>query len=568
MRYKWFIAVGIMVLLCCCGRHEDVELDEAGAREIMDDVSRRNKAYEQLTAHDDTLMRQVVAYYDEHGTANERMEAYYLLGSVQRDLHDAPKAMKAFRDGIRSADTLSGDCRYDILARLYGQASDILRKEKLYKENARACMMAAKYAERAKDSLYAIDSYWHVLGAHFAYGDYETISNECWDLLEKSKRWNCYGSAIANLNTSILACIETGRIARAERLMQIYERDCGWGDSVTLRSSYPIYCYTKGRLLIALHKPDSAEFYFRRELEADDWNNRQAAYRGLREIFISKGIADSVSKYAVLQSEAVDSDYQTKLSQHLQTLNRLYDYSRAQEDIFRKDIQLEKIQRTHQRLWTVVLSSLFMLSLLLFTLYVRYLRRIAAAELAYERASSELLEKEDEIRMLYQKMESMDNEGQRQKLMQGIREAEAEAEIQWCVVEEKQKALDGLRKSASEASKKLRQKYCNEPIFIRLNEMRRRRKSADEDAYREVCALLQRHDSDIVQRVYSLVPSLSDTEFHTFLMLRIGLTKTEVAVLSSHAVSSISSIISRFFEKANGRKAANSAEAYKWLLEV
>ena len=65
------------------------------SRSIMDDVSRRNKAYETLTAHDDTLMRRVVAYYDEHGTANERMEAYYLLGSVQRDLHDAPKAMKA-----------------------------------------------------------------------------------------------------------------------------------------------------------------------------------------------------------------------------------------------------------------------------------------------------------------------------------------------------------------------------------------------------------------------------------------------------------------------------------------
>ena len=102
----------------------------------MDDVSRRNLAYEPLTERDDTLMQRVVAYYLEHGTANELMEAYYLLGSVYRDLHEAPRALDAFLDGINAADTTSKECKYSLLARLYGQMSDILHKQSLHRRSA------------------------------------------------------------------------------------------------------------------------------------------------------------------------------------------------------------------------------------------------------------------------------------------------------------------------------------------------------------------------------------------------------------------------------------------------
>ena len=78
-------------------------LSKEEARAIMDDVSRRNLAYEPLTEHDDTMMQRVVAYYKEHGTAGDVMEAYYLQGSVCRDLREAPRAMEAFLNGINAA---------------------------------------------------------------------------------------------------------------------------------------------------------------------------------------------------------------------------------------------------------------------------------------------------------------------------------------------------------------------------------------------------------------------------------------------------------------------------------
>ena len=46
-----------------------------------------NKGFVDFTT--DSVMKQVVAYYDKHGSANERMLAYYLLGCTYRDLDDS-----------------------------------------------------------------------------------------------------------------------------------------------------------------------------------------------------------------------------------------------------------------------------------------------------------------------------------------------------------------------------------------------------------------------------------------------------------------------------------------------
>lgn len=50
-----------------------------------------NKAYIDFTS--DSTMLAVVDYYEHHGTANDRMLAYYILGCVYRDMHEAPMAL-------------------------------------------------------------------------------------------------------------------------------------------------------------------------------------------------------------------------------------------------------------------------------------------------------------------------------------------------------------------------------------------------------------------------------------------------------------------------------------------
>ena len=77
----------------------------------------QNKAYISFTS--DSVMKEVVDYYDSHGTANEQLQAHYVLGCVYRDLNDAPRALHCYQDAVDKADTTSEDCNYNLPSRVY-----------------------------------------------------------------------------------------------------------------------------------------------------------------------------------------------------------------------------------------------------------------------------------------------------------------------------------------------------------------------------------------------------------------------------------------------------------------
>ena len=57
----------------------------------------------------DSVMLEVVDYYEHHGSANDRMLAYYVLGCVYRDMHEAPLALEYYNKATEQADTTVKD---------------------------------------------------------------------------------------------------------------------------------------------------------------------------------------------------------------------------------------------------------------------------------------------------------------------------------------------------------------------------------------------------------------------------------------------------------------------------
>lgn len=51
----------------------------------------------------DSVMRNIVEYYESEGDADDRMLAYYLMGSVYRDLGDSPLALQYFNKAAEQA---------------------------------------------------------------------------------------------------------------------------------------------------------------------------------------------------------------------------------------------------------------------------------------------------------------------------------------------------------------------------------------------------------------------------------------------------------------------------------
>ena len=552
--------------LACVPSRSDMNGEEA--RAIMDDVSRRNLAYEPLTERDDTMMRLVVKFYEKHGTSNDRMEAYYLLGSIYRDLHDAPKAVEAFLNGINAADTTSEDCRYGLLARLYAQEYDILYRQNLYEQALEANRLVYKYAVLSNDSLFQTDAQWQRLGICYAYSDYQTIVDECWNLLEESKQLERFSYAASHLCTCVLANMELGRVEDAAKLLSIYEQYSGCVDMATHESSFPIYYYAKGRVLAATSQLDSAEYFYRKELKATDWDNRQAAYRGLRMAFEQKGLTDSVCKYASLQCDAVDSSYQEMLSRNLQNLQELYDNNRLQAENSQKELQLEEGRRKTLYIWCalafVIVCGLF----LFFYLRSWYRQRIAYAELKLERANAELEERENNLQTLRDELARVEDEKERLRLAEEVEQAERETEEQRKVVMNEQEELNELRRRAKMDSKTQRSWYYTTPLFQSLLQKAETNKAATEQDYTQVEEALLEKDACLMQRFHASMPIPSDTERHIFVLLRFGMTKKEASLLIPCSKAAVTNCLTRLFLKVHGRKCSTSAEAYEWLLKI
>lgn len=85
----------------------------------------------------DSTMKEVVAYYSRHGTPNDKMMAYYLLGCVYRDLGEAPAALEYYQKAVACADTTAEDCDYRNLCKVCRQTAIVLHNQKLVDEELR-----------------------------------------------------------------------------------------------------------------------------------------------------------------------------------------------------------------------------------------------------------------------------------------------------------------------------------------------------------------------------------------------------------------------------------------------
>ena len=109
----------------------------------------QNKAY--INFSTDSVLLEVVDYYDTHGTANERMTARYMLGCAYRDMEDAPRALECFIDATEQADTTSADCDYNTLFRIYAQIGDLYQHQDMPDMAQEAHRRFSEYALKAGD---------------------------------------------------------------------------------------------------------------------------------------------------------------------------------------------------------------------------------------------------------------------------------------------------------------------------------------------------------------------------------------------------------------------------------
>ena len=320
--------IGIIATVClmlgCTGQKH------AEMQERLHQLNAFNRADSIFRSTDEA--QALVDYFEEHGTPNEQMLAYYLLGRAYHDLHEAPMALKYFQIASERADTTATDCDFAQLSRVYGQMSAVFYQQNLMRLSLKFSELEEQCAWKGNDTLSALRG---MVGKIAPYKNLRLVDSAIYVCENASQLAYKYGErsfSAAVLGSIIRNLIDRGELIKAKSYMDRYETESGYFDSThTIEKGRDTYYNLKGYYCFSIGKYDSAEYYYRKELnKGKDFNNQNAGSRGLALLFQKTHKSDSAAKYALYSYEMNDSVYAQMTTSEVERIQAMYDYSRNQ----------------------------------------------------------------------------------------------------------------------------------------------------------------------------------------------------------------------------------------------
>lgn len=397
-----------------------------------------NKGYVDFTT--DSLMKEIVDYYDNHGTCQQQMLAHYLLGCVYRDLGDSPASLSCYNDAVEKVDTTSSDCDYKLLTRVYEQQGALFLSQSMPQNALSAYQKAEKYAWIAKDTLSAVLSYEH-LGNIYEYMDNMNKVIEVYE--NASRRYRQYGypvQAARALGGAIQALILTKQYAKAKKYMDVFEAESGYfqKDSCYSYINYSHYYYLKGLYCLESHS-DSAKYWFTKcQKFAKTNNNKSFSAYAWYLYYIKHQQMDSVAKYSEQAFAYNDSANLNMERDLMQKMQAIYDYNRWKNVAHNEEIKATRANLT--LLVSILVSvSVIIIGILTFLVY-RKKRKL------------ELQEKEEQENLIRQQIYYTKQELELLRTVNDRKIAD--------VIKEKEQTINKLK----EDLKDIRDKYSNSSL--------------------------------------------------------------------------------------------------------
>lgn len=496
-----------------------------------------NKGYVDFTT--DSLMKEIVDYYDNHGTCQQQMLAHYLLGCVYRDLGDSPASLSCYNDAVEKVDTTSSDCDYKLLTRVYEQQGALFLSQSMPQNALSAYQKAEKYAWIAKDTLSAVLSYEH-LGNIYEYMDNMNKVIEVYE--NASRRYRQYGypvQAARALGGAIQALILTKQYAKAKKYMDVFEAESGYfqKDSCYSYINYSHYYYLKGLYCLESHS-DSAKYWFTKCQEfAKTNNNKSFSAYAWYLYYIKHQQMDSVAKYseqAFAYNDSANLDMERDLMQKMQAI---YDYDRWKNVAHNEEIKATRANLT--LLVSILVSvSVIIIGILTFLVY-RKKRKL------------ELQEKEEQENLIRQQIYDTKQELELLRTVNDRKIAD--------VIKEKEQTINKLK----EDLKDIRDKYSNSSLSdvdILLKES---------SIYKRI-KYLELHPKEIMREndwieleetIEQLIPSfipllknrLNVMAYRICLLVKLEISTSSIAILMGLSSSAISKYRKVMLEKLCGR---------------
>lgn len=355
--YSLYCLIVVCALMACS--------DGQQQRRQLEELEQHNRAGEQLL--NDSLAEALVDHFDRHGDAIERMRSKYILGRTYYCLGEMPRALETYYKAEESVDTTDYNCDYKTLSRVYAQMAAVYHNQIQPRSQINKLLKAQHYAEKANDSLAAVECYALITEA---YKYLNLIDSAIITAENASRMFESIGRkdrAAQVLGAIVTPLLEKERVSEAKTIIDSYEAKTGLFDqNGNIQKGREVYYYIKGQYFLSVNQLDSAEYLFRKELrDGKDLNNQIAGCKGLQQVYEKKKISDSIAKYASLAYELNDSAYNLSEMQNIQKLQASYNYNH-QKLLAQQKASEAKIA------WLTTMLVALVAAILLWFLYQRY----------------------------------------------------------------------------------------------------------------------------------------------------------------------------------------------------
>lgn len=502
-----------------------------------------NKGFVDFTT--DSVMKQVVAYYNQHGSANERMLAYYLLGCAYRDLDDSPASLDCYLQATEQADTLSRDCDYHTLARIYGQIGVVYLGQRMPLNAKNAYRKNEKYSWIAKDTLEALIAAEAQVNSSIMLESPSQVIEQCLDVYNNYKKFGYPTEAARSLGVPMSSLILTKQYAKVKRYMDIYERESGYFDGKLNPSvNYGSYFYAKGLYYLNIHSDSAKMCFLKCSNLAKSVNAKRLAFDGWYRYYKQKNLIDSIKMYADLFIQYSDSVRIQNEAEAMSKTSALYNYSQWQ-----KKAKVQEIENNRARMVILLMIVLVIVLIIVVVLYVKNLRK--------ERQ----LRKEQ---LLFVKQQIVMKELELQKSQEELAKMKNELSSKSSLVLDKEKSImmlkDEIEALTNDCPQDNNESYAvfqQKAMVIKFRELAEK---GIEPSSRQWDALDNIFESFFRQFKLTLENNhkLSENEYRICMLVWLGFTPYQMKILMNMSSSNISNIRKRLSKKLFDREMTTS----------
>ncbi len=528
MKSKWILLILVLFAMTAC-----TSPSHEAMRQRLKYVSDCNRADTVFTERWLPAVDSLVAFFDRHGLANDRMMAHYVQGRVYHDMGEAPRALECYQRAAEQADTTRTDCDLYTLYAIYGQMATLFHSQYLPDDEMQALKMAERIAWKDKDTLSALKAYELEGRPYFLKGEKDSMFALMSKARELFLKAGYQREATEAIFPAIAISLDSRKLKEANTYLCIYENEILNRITTEELLNNGYYDVDKGRYLLAVGNIDSAQFYFRQAVVN---GQKEAGYQGLLSVFEQKNTSDSIAKYAKLFAAANDSSYLRVNQQQVEQVRASYNYRKHV-----KEAQRLKEANT-LRGWLLCLGLLTLLVLLFLLLWVRAKAR------ERKRRLQELHRIHEELQAKYALLtEDYEQKLEEMKLQQ---EQAADSEDSQSL-SQKMEALSFAIRKANIKKEEIAMNTAHiqeSAVFRRLQDEPTIARS-DEGIWPEVEAVINEAYPGFSDRLQLLLPKMSDKEWQVSLLLKAQLTHQLIAEIICETQGGESNIRRRLSKK-------------------